>query len=122
MLLLPLLSLVAARATAPRWRNSSIGIHAFLTFDGGASSAGIAEHAPLIDFVWVSGSTPAWIPPPSCSAMRLSEGGLRRNGCANIGRLTAHGIALLQLSRPKTAHMPASVKTSRFSPVFRALL
>jgi hypothetical protein len=32
------------------WRNSSVGIHAFLTFDGSASPEAIAEYADRIDY------------------------------------------------------------------------
>ena len=45
---------------AAHWRNTTEGIHAFLTFDSRASDAGISEAGSQVDFVW--GSTEHQIP------------------------------------------------------------
>ena len=42
----------STRAAVPTWLNSSTGVHAFLTFDSGASASAISEYADKIDFVW----------------------------------------------------------------------
>ena len=63
-LLSPLLLLLIVRAGGGRgvgegWANSSVGVHVFLTEDGGISNDSIAAnpHAAALDFVWgASGS------------------------------------------------------------------
>lgn len=56
MLLLALTSTLMGQAIASggrgmtTWRNSSVGIHAFLTFDGSASPDAIQEFAQRIDY------------------------------------------------------------------------
>ena len=44
----------AAAPSAPLavWRNSTVGIHAFLTFDAYTGPANIAKYGTQIDYVW----------------------------------------------------------------------
>jgi hypothetical protein len=37
------------------WKNSTEGIHAFLTFDSGATAPAIKEYGARIDYVWGHG-------------------------------------------------------------------
>ena len=47
---------------AARWKNTTEGIHPFLTFDSRASDAGIAQYGDRIDYVWGSSASqiPKW--------------------------------------------------------------
>ena len=53
----------AAPAPPPlaKWKNSSTGIHAFLTFDSGATLPAIAAFGNRIDYVWGADSKPEHI-------------------------------------------------------------
>jgi hypothetical protein len=54
---------VGAEATAmAAWKNSTEGIHAFLTFDSEAALPDIAKYGSQIDYVWGADDTPGRIP------------------------------------------------------------
>lgn len=55
----------AAASAMPRWRNSTDGIHAFLTFDGLVDASNITAFASRIDYVWGASGTnvAAWRSP-----------------------------------------------------------
>lgn len=42
------------------WRNTTAGVHSFLTFDGGLNDSTIQLAAPLVEFVWGGHSPDLW--------------------------------------------------------------
>ena len=53
-----LLALLPSAAPMATWKNSTEGIHAFLTFDSDASLPAIAQYGSRIDYVWGADSKP----------------------------------------------------------------
>ena len=69
-----MLSLVLAHAAVPQWRDSTDGIHAFLTFDSAMEhqKANITAFASRIDYVWgASAAGPG--PPLACHGLNSNS-------------------------------------------------